>query len=394
MDKILTMPISEMPGLTFDCACGRRHSFSVKHLSIRRGAVDDLPEMAQPFKEGNVLVVFDSNTYPVAGEKAVARLKDAGFTVKELLFNCGDDILLPDEKTLGRILMEVDKDTTLIVAVGSGVLNDSVKYVTSRCHLPYIIVATAPSMDGYVSDGAPIICEGYKYSPQAHLTYGLVGDTDALQTAPQELVAAGYGDVVGKITALADWDLAKKVVGEHYCGTCVQLVQKALDKCFAQAAGLPDRKPEALEALMEALTITGVAMALLNLSRPASGAEHMISHHWEMEYIARGLNPIHHGIQVGVATVLIARFFEELSDILPESTAALCPSHEEIERLLRLGGAPVSPVEIGIDRELFHRSMLESYTVRPRYSVMRFAQEQGRLEAIADKLTAEYYGEE
>lgn len=392
MNEILHMPISEMPGKEFVCSCGRTHRFSVNHLSIRQGAVDDLPGMAAPFKEGTILVVFDSNTYPVAGEKAVERLKATGFTVKELLFHCGDDILLPDEKTLGRILMEVDKDTSLIVAVGSGVLNDSVKFITSRCHLPYIIVATAPSMDGYVSDGAPIICEGYKYSPQAHFTYGLVGDTDALRTAPQELVAAGYGDVVGKITALADWDLAKKVVNEYYCETNVKLVQQALDKCFAQAAGLPERKPEALEALMEALTITGVAMALLNISRPASGAEHMISHYWEMEYIARGLNPIHHGIQVGVATVLIARFFEELSDILPEGTAALCPRHEEIEQLLRTGGAPVSPVEIGIDRDLFRRTLLESYTVRPRYSVMRFAMEQGRLEAIADKLTEEYYG--
>ena len=64
-------------------------------------------------------------------------------------------------------------------------INDSVKFVTSRSGLPYIIVATAPSMDGYVADGAPIFSQGYKYSPVAHLTYGLVGDTDILKTAPQ-----------------------------------------------------------------------------------------------------------------------------------------------------------------------------------------------------------------
>ena len=91
-----------------------------------------------------------------------------------------------------------------MVAVGSGVINDSVKFVTSRTGLPYIIVATAPSMDGYVADGAPIISQGYKYSPVAHLTYGLIGDTDILQTAPQDLIQAGFGDVVGKITAIAD----------------------------------------------------------------------------------------------------------------------------------------------------------------------------------------------
>ncbi|MBQ8751590.1 MAG: sn-glycerol-1-phosphate dehydrogenase [Clostridia bacterium] len=392
MDEILQVPIGEMPGMAFACSCGRQHRFSVAHIAIRQNALEALPEMAAPFKGGKLVTVFDSNTYPVAGRRAVALLREQGFTVKELLFDCGGDVLLPDERTLGRILMEIDPEVTLVVAIGSGVINDSVKYVTSRCGLPYIVVATAPSMDGYVSDGAPIICEGYKYSPQAHLTYGLVGDTAALQTAPQDLIQAGYGDVVGKITALADWDLAVKANGDYRCDTCVQLVQQALDKCFAQADGLPTRQPAALEALMEALTITGVAMALLGISRPASGAEHMLSHYWEMEYIARGLNPIHHGIQVGVATVIIARFFEELADCLPEGTGVLCPSHEEIEALLRRGGAPVSPVEIGLDRELFHRSLLESYTVRPRYSVMEYAKAQGWLEMIAEKITAAYYG--
>ena len=309
---------------------------------ICKGAIEDLPKMAEPFKDGKILVVFDNHTYKVAGKRAVELLKENGFNVKELLFDTGDDILIPDEKTLGRIVQEQDLDTSLMVAVGSGVINDSVKFVTSRSGLPYIIVATAPSMDGYVADGAPIFSQGYKYSPVAHLTYGLVGDTDILKTAPQDLIQAGYGDVVGKITAIADWDLAVKANNDYRCDTCVTLVNRALDKCFAKAEGLKDRDPESLGALLEALTLTGVAMALVNISRPASGAEHMLSHFWEMDYIARGLNPNHHGIQVGVATPIIARFFEELADILPEGTGALCPPHEEIEALLAKGGAPTS----------------------------------------------------
>lgn len=133
-------------------------------------------------------------------------------------------------------------------------------------------------------------------------------------------------------------------------------------------------------------------MALINISRPASGAEHMLSHFWEMDSIARGENPHHHGIQVGVATPVIARFFEKLEDILPEGTKEQCPSHEEIERLLAKGGAPVSPKDIGISRELFHESLLKGYSVRPRYSIMQFAKEHGRLEEIADKITKEIYG--
>lgn len=392
MDEILNLSINEMPQTEFDCSCGKHHNFSVHDMSIRKGAIEDLPKMAEPFKDGKILVVFDNHTYEVAGKRAVELLKENGFNVKELLFDTGDDILIPDEKTLGRIVQEQDLDTSLMVAVGSGVINDSVKFVTSRSGLPYIIVATAPSMDGYVADGAPIFSQGYKYSPVAHLTYGLVGDTDILKTAPQDLIQAGYGDVVGKITAIADWDLAVKANNDYRCDTCVTLVNRALDKCFAKAEGLKERDPESLGALLEALTLTGVAMALVNISRPASGAEHMLSHFWEMDYIARGLNPNHHGIQVGVATPVIARFFEELADILPEGTGALCPPHEEIEALLAKGGAPTSPKDIGISKELFHDSLLKGYTVRPRYSIMQFAKEHGRLEEIADKITEEIYG--
>lgn len=394
MNEILNLSINEMPRTEFDCSCGRHHNFSVSEMSIRKGAIEDLPKMAEPFKNEKILIVFDNNTYRVAGKKAVELLHAAGFEkVKELLFDTGDDILIPDEKTLGRIVQEQDLDCKLMIAVGGGVINDSVKFVTSRTGLPYIVVATAPSMDGYVADGAPIISHGYKFSPQAHLTYGLVGDTEILATAPQDMIEAGFGDVVGKITALADWDLSVKANGDYRCDTCVELVQRALDKCFAKAEGLVTRDEEALGALLEALTLTGVAMALVNISRPASGAEHMLSHYWEMDYIARGLNPNHHGVQVGVATPVIARFFEELEDILPEGVKEWCPSHEEIEALLAKAGAPTSPKEIGIDRDLFYNSLINGYTVRPRYSILQFAHDKGRLEEVAKKITAEIYGE-
>ena len=181
--------------------------------------------------------------------------------------------------------------------------------------------------------------------------------------------------VTGSIAAYKIANLASMLVKQH-CDVHVIMTKNATNFI----------NPIAFE------TLTGVAMALVNISRPASGAEHMLSHFWEMDYIARGLNPNHHGIQVGVATPIIARFFEELADILPEGTGALCPSHEEIEALLAKGGAPVSPKDIGISKELFHDSLLKGYTVRPRYSIMQFAKDNGRLEEIADKITEEIYG--
>lgn len=391
MNEILNVSINDMSKIKFKCSCGQEHFFDMSALSVGKDTIADILQIAKPFKGGKILVVFDNNTYKVAGAKVVELLKKDDFNVKELLFDCGDDILIPDEKTLGRIVQEQDLDVSLIIAVGSGVINDSVKFVTSRTKLPYIIVATAPSMDGYVSDGAPIISCGYKYSPLAHLAYGVIGDTTILETAPFDLIQAGFGDVVGKITALADWDLAVKVNGDYRCDTCVTLVQKALNKCFLTADGIKERSGEALQNLFEALTLTGVAMALINISRPASGAEHMLSHYWEMDFIARGLNPNHHGIQVGVATVVIARYFEELKNILPDGVAEKCPHHTEIEKLLRVVDAPVTPQEIGISRELFYQSLINGHKVRPRYSVLQFAKDNGLDETIAKKITNEIY---
>jgi len=391
MNEILNIGINDMPKIQFECSCGRNHHFNMRALSVGKDVIKNIVQMAQPFKDDKILVVFDNNTYKVAGEKVVELLKKDDFNVKELLFDCGTDILIPDEKTLGRIVQEQDLDVGLIIAVGSGVINDSVKFVTSRTKLPYIVVATAPSMDGYVSDGAPIISCGYKHSPLAHLAYGVIGDTDILGTAPFELIQAGFGDVVGKITAIADWDLAVKANGDYRCDTCVTLVQKALDNCFSTAAGIKKRDTKALQSLFEALTLTGVAMALLNISRPASGAEHMLSHYWEMDFIAKGLNPNHHGIQVGVATVVIARYFEELENLLPQGVKEKCPHHTKIEKLLKVVDAPVSPKEIGISRELFYQSLINGHTVRPRYSILQFACDNGLSEKIAEKITKEIY---
>lgn len=205
MDDILNLKTDEMPMCEFDCSCGRHHTFNIHHMSIRSGAIQDLPKFANDFKDDDILIVFDNNTYEVAGKNVVNVLKDAGFkNLRELKFECGNDILLPNEHTFGRILMDIGMDTKLVIGVGSGVINDSVKYVTSRAKIPFIIVGTAPSMDGYVSDCSPLLVDGFKTSPRTHLPYAVVGDTEILKTAPDDLIQAGFGDVAGKITALAD----------------------------------------------------------------------------------------------------------------------------------------------------------------------------------------------
>ena len=392
MKNILDMSINEMAGIEFDCECGHHHKLDIKHISIGKGALPSIVEMAEPFKGKKIFMLSDDNTFAAAGERTLALLQEAGHDVKSFTFHTGKDILIPDEKALGRLFMELDPGTGLIVSVGSGTLNDLGKYMSARTGIPYIIVCTAPSMDGYASDGAPMICDGFKISFVATLAYGIVGDTDIMKEAPMHLIHAGFGDVIGKLTALADWRLAREKVGEYYCETCAVLVEEALKKVVDNAEAIGKRDEEGIRYLIEALTLTGVAMGLIGVSRPASGAEHMLSHFWEMRYIALNRFPELHGIKVGLATPIIAEMFELMKDQVPECAMEICPTREQVENLLRTAGAPVDPVAIGIDRDLFHESMLGAYKVRKRYSILQLALDEGRLEECTDKITERIYG--
>lgn len=392
MKNILELSMNEMAGISFDCACGRHHTLAIRHIAIGSGTLPALVDMAAPFRGKRVFLLADDNTFAAAGQQAEELLRQGGHTVKSYVFPTGKDILIPDERALGRLFMELEPDTALIVAVGSGTLNDLGKYMSAKTGIPYIIVCTAPSMDGYASDGAPLICGGYKISFQGTLAYGIVGDTDIMKEAPMRLIHAGFGDVLGKLTALADWYLARDKVGEYYCETCDQLVKKAIQRVTDNAAAIGRREEQAIRYLIEALTLTGVAMGLIGVSRPASGAEHMLSHYWEMDAIAKGELPELHGIKVGLATPIVAQVFALMKDQVSPAALAACPTCQEAENLLRAAGAPVLPTDIGIDRELFRQSMLGAYKVRNRYSIFQLALDQGRLEECADIITRRIYG--
>lgn len=391
MNEILTMAMNEMAEADFDCSCGRHHQLPIKKIAIGKGTIQGLPEMASEFKGKQVYMISDNNTWKAAGEKAHQLMSDAGFEIKSHMFDRGQEILIPDELAVGRMLLEMPLDTGLIIAVGAGTLNDMAKYLSSRTGVPYIIVCTAPSMDGYVADGAPLICNGRKISFVATLAYGVLGDTDIMKAAPMHMIHAGLGDVLGKLTALTDWSLAVEEIDEYRCSTCVKLVESALEKCIDNAAKLKERNEEAILYLIEALTLTGVTMALVGVSRPASGAEHLLSHYWEMDFIAQGRYPELHGVKVGIATPIVAEIYELLGDAVPKTTREMAPKKEFVLELLNAAGAMTSPLEIGISRELFYRSLMEANTVRNRYSVFQFAKDKGLLEDIATTITERMY---
>lgn len=392
MNEILNMTINEMERLSFDCNCGCHHTFDMEHIAIGKDALLKLTDFVQPFRFTPILMISDHHTFKAAGERTIQLLENSGFDVESLCFETGEGILIPDESVIGSIMMEMLPETGLLICVGSGSLNDAVKYISARMKIPYIIVATAPSMDGYLSKGASLIREGRKLTFSGTLPYAFIGDIDIIKEAPMKLIQAGFGDVIGKWTCLADWYLAREIAGEPLCETCVSLVQTSIEKVIKHLKEIAKKEEEGLSYLMEALLLAGIAMAWMGNSRPASGSEHLLSHYWEMDALGKGALPELHGIRVGIATPIIAEIFQMMEDDIPDCALEMIPSREKIEDLLKLIDAPISPTDLGIDRKLFYDSLVEAWMVREHYSILQLATQKGCMEEIAEKITERIYG--
>lgn len=388
MDEILNLSVSEMAGMSFDCSCGRKHSVDIRKIVIDNGVIDEVINVAADFKQGKVFLAADNNTYRVCGEKVEKLLADNGFNLKTYVFNMPHQ-LVPDEKALGRLLIEIDAGTSLIVAVGAGVINDLARYLSYKLNIPYIIIGTAPSMDGYASVVSPLMVDGFKVTYEAVYPYAIIGDIEILKDAPMEMLHAGFGDVLGKLTALTDWDLSRKLNGEHYCETCVKLVKNALQKCIDNVDGIVRRDNDAIKYLMEALVLSGVAIGLFGNSRPASGAEHLLAHFWEIDAIAKSKEHPLHGNSVGVGTAVVSSIYKLMEGKLPVGVKT--PEPEMVRDFLKKAGACDNPADLGIDRELFKKSIIHAMEIRPRFTIFRLAAQMGLLEEYADILTGRFY---
>lgn len=290
-----------------DCACGRAHTCEIESVVIGRGAVKALGDLCKPY--ANILLVADENTYATCGDTVVELL---GTKLGAKVIFPGDTLLIPDEAAIARVNSVMTKETDLVLGIGSGVINDLCKCVSFQNGLRYFIVATAPSMDGYASVGAAMILDKMKKTLDARMPAAIIGDVDVLKNAPMRMIQSGFGDIIGKYSALNDWKLAHCVNGEYFCKEIYQLVYDTVLKTEALADGIQTRNEEAIQTLMEALVIVGIAMSFVGNSRPASGSEHHLSHYYEIVGILNNEEYFLHGIDVAYSTVVTQKLREEL----------------------------------------------------------------------------------
>ena len=339
-----------------DCSCGKHHSCDIKFVAIEKGAISHLTHLTEGYK--SVLLVADENTYGVGGAKTEAALGEK--LVKKVIFS-GKTILIPNEDAVAAVNDQME-GIDLIVGLGSGVIQDLCKYVSHTNGIPYYIVATAPSMDGYASTGAAMIMGGMKVTYSAHVPSVILADTEILKDAPMEMIQAGYGDIVGKFSALNDWKLSHVVLGEAFCQENYDLIEQMLQKTLSRADGLVNRDEESVRVLMEALVIVGIAMAFVGSSRPASGSEHHLSHYFEIVGIVRNEDYFCHGIDVAYSTIVTAALRDEiLEKAWPDSQFRL--SREEyVAEIGRIYG-PVAEGCIALQDKvgLYSKDMVSIY---------------------------------
>ena len=384
--------ISAMANRSFACACGHTHRIPIQSIVTGKGALAGLAPMLRAFPGKKVYLVGDENTMALGRDAVLAYLEDAGCDVKEHTFPCQKGKhLITDERLAGSMLLHMAPETGLIVAIGSGTMNDTARVISARCGIPYIIVATAPSMDGYASSTSAVVMDGGKKSVPLTAPYGIVGDTGLIKTAPDGMLAAGAADILGKYTALRDWKLAQRETGEYHCPYIAELVLSTADRCAGSLPRLFDREDAALHEMTDSLIMAGIAICMYLTSRPAAGLEHQIAHSWEVAAIRTGTNGSLHGHYVGLGALAACRLYELAGQEfdLPSGEEQL--SSARMEGFLKQLRGFSSLAALGISREVFREGILHAARPEIRYTLASYLRQKGRIEAYAGRLTEEFF---
>ncbi len=341
-----------------ECSCGRRHEMAMDFLRIGPGAVQSIPEAIKAVGGSKPFIVCDVNTKAAAWSFVEPVLKSAG--IEYTLYCFPMEHVEPDEHAVGSLTMAYDPSCDCVMGIGSGVINDCCKVLCHAIGKKQLIVGTAPSMDGYASNSSSMIRERIKVSLYNAAPAAIICDIDIIKNAPMRMLWAGFGDMLAKYIALCEWRISNLVTGEYYCENIAGLMRESLRKIVANAPGLKNRDPEAVQATVEGLVLSGVAMSYAGISRPASGLEHYFSHLWEMMALDRGTPYELHGIQVGVGTLITLKLYDQIRNLKPDRAVAETFinsfTNEEWEAMIRDIFGKAADTVIHQEHTVFHKN--------------------------------------
>lgn len=312
------------------CSCGREHHIDVKEILIEAGAVQKLEEeMSEGFLRNYIspLLICDTNTCSIAEEE----MEDISDRCQVLVLEAEN--LHADNHAVEIVENNMEEDIDLILAVGAGTIHDISRFVAHKYKIPFVSVPTAASVDGFVSTVAAMTWDGVKKTMTCTAPLCVYADTDIFAKAPARLTSSGVSDLMGKYICLADWKIANLLTGEYCCDYLVEMEEKALKAVRGNLRAIAAGETEACEKLMYGLILSGLAMQMAGSSRPASGAEHHMSHLWEMEVINGHLDALH-GEKVSVGTMLVLEEYKRMEKAIREKRCDVAAYENQEEELL------------------------------------------------------------
>ena len=415
-----------------------------KHCELGEGVLNEIPAILRKYwAQGTVILVADTNTWAVAGEKVQQILRESNISMVTPKIFPGQPILPPDYRFVQQLIPLLKGK--IPIAVGSGVMNDLVKCASTEAGCAgYMVVGTACSVDGYTSYGAALVVDGFKKTVPCAAPLAVLADSHILATAPSQMAASGYADMLAKVASGADWHIAATLGITPYNETAWQMTQVKLRQWVGDPEGIASANPTALANLFEGLAATGFAMQYMHDSRPASGAEHLLSHVWEMDGVTfKGEHPSH-GFKVGIGILMVVSLMEYVFSKSKKEIAEICAkaplktveqrlaeinnalagstileqvkkvcveklpdeqtlrkrlscivekwgqmkelvlnqifSFQEMRRRMKVVGCPVHPSGIGVDRKEMRRAVICAQMIRNRYTILDLLYDMGILE--------------
>lgn len=407
---------------------GERLQVPIRLIVIERSLAGSEGALVGALGLGSRLALVSDPATDAALGARVRRALEAIATVQQIALG---DHPHADRDTVDRIRAATAACDAL-VAVGAGTINDLCKYAAHLDGKPYVVFATAPSMNGYTSANAAITVDGHKKSLAATVPQGVFVELDTLATAPVRMIRAGLGDSLCRPTAQADWMLSHRLRGTPYRRAPFDLLATDEPRLLREPEAVVAGDRDAIGSLARTLILSGLGMTICGGSYPASQGEHLISHYIDM--FAPADRPAYfHGEQVAVATVTMARLQEQLLDgpaprLLPSpvtraalrawmgdetgdacwaefqpkslhtagaaaATARLAAGWEghvaairpvtlpagAIEHALRRAGVPTAPGEIGLSDPFYQAAVQRARYLRDRYGFLDLAGDAGLL---------------
>jgi len=292
----------------------------------------------------------------VSGPSVKAR---AGDLCSEVLNSCDLEnkwflAKVADMDSLNSVQNEISKDSVdIIIGFGGGKSVDIAKTVAYNLDKPFVSVPTSASHDGISSPFSSIRGQNKPYSIKTRTPIGVLADTSIIAKAPKRLLASGCGDLMAKVTAVKDWELARDEKGEYFGNYSANLASMSAKIIMQESKSIGSGNESSVRTVVEALISSGVASCIAGSSRPCSGAEHLFSHALDFIAPSKGL----HGEKCGIGTIMIAKLY----DI----------DWEQIASTLKDVGAPTTAGEISVDANTIVKALLTAATVRPeRYTIL------------------------